>query len=72
MGQMQAVVVHRLHGRDCVDERIRELLEGKRELFDLYAKGSAVKDASHQATETEMAKAVVAVEQARLLETATA
>ncbi len=72
MGQMETVVVHRLHARNCVDERIRELLEGKRELFELYAQGSAVKEASHQATEPEMAKAVVQVEQARLSEKARA
>ncbi|MCB9882119.1 MAG: DEAD/DEAH box helicase [Planctomycetes bacterium] len=66
MGQKEKVVVHRFFARDCVDERIRELLEGKQELFELYAAGSAIKDMSRQATETEMAHAVVAVEQARL------
>ncbi len=66
MGQTERVVVHRLFARDSVDERIKELLEGKQELFVRYAKDSVIKAASAEATETSLAKLVVAAEQARL------
>ncbi|GJM21665.1 MAG: helicase SNF2 [Planctomycetota bacterium] len=66
MGQTEKVVVHRLLARDSVDERIVELLEDKRELFDLYARESAVKEAAADASEGSLAKMVVEVEQARL------
>jgi len=66
MGQTERVVVHRLLARDSVDERIMELLAGKQELFERYARESALKAASSEATETALARMVVEVEQARL------
>ena len=66
MGQTERVVVHRLLARDSVDERVVELLEGKQELFKQYARHSVLKAASKEATETELAKMMVAVEQGRL------
>jgi SNF2 family DNA or RNA helicase len=70
MGQSERVVVHRLFARDSVDERIKELLEGKQELFARYARDSVIKSASAEATEASLAKMVVAVEQARLADEA--
>lgn len=45
MGQVDTVLVHRLLAKDSVDERIRELLDRKTELFDAYARPSDAKDA---------------------------
>ena len=68
MGQTERVVVHRLLATDTVDERIVELLEDKRDLFELYARDSLVKEAAADATEASLAKMVVEVERARMAE----
>ena len=69
MGQVRAVVAHRLLAEDGVDERIVELLAGKRRVFDAYVRESSVAAASVAAvdvTEAGLAREVVALEQARL------
>jgi hypothetical protein len=69
MGQVRAVVAHRLLAEDGVDERIVELLAGKRRVFDAYVRESSVAAASVAAvdvTEAGLAREVVAMEQARL------
>ncbi|MFC8734344.1 hypothetical protein ACFT5B_17970 [Luteimicrobium sp. NPDC057192] len=60
---------HRLLAEDGVDERIVELLAGKREVFDDYVRRSRVAAAAVSAvdvTEAGLARDVVAWEQARL------
>lgn len=49
MGQVRRVQVHRLLAKDSVDERIRELQQGKRLLFDAYARRSDAKEADRRA-----------------------
>jgi SNF2 family DNA or RNA helicase len=69
MGQVRAVVAHRLLAEDGVDERIVELLAGKRRVFDAYVRESSVAAAAVAAvdvTEAGLAREVVAMEQARL------
>lgn len=69
MGQLQGVQVHRLLTTDSVDERMQEILAVKARLFAQFAAQSEVAEASPQATditEAEVAKEVIAKEQARL------
>lgn len=66
MGQTRRVVVHRLLARNSVDERLVEILKGKRELFEQFARQSLIKEASAAATEPGLAQAIVRAEQARL------
>ena len=66
MGQTNRVIVHRLLARDTCDQTLLELLAEKSELFDAYARQSLVKEASAQATETSLAKAVIDAEHRRL------
>ncbi|NKX93518.1 DEAD/DEAH box helicase [Sanguibacter hominis ATCC BAA-789] len=69
MGQVRPVRVHRLLGADGVDERIVEILEGKREVFDDYVRVSSLAQAavgSVDAARGDLAREVVAAEQARL------
>lgn len=69
MGQLRPVQVHRLLVEDSVDERIEELLAGKRHVFDTYARESSLADrtlAAVDVSEAELARQVVAAEQARL------
>lgn len=82
MGQLETVQVHRLLTDDAVDERITELLARKKALFDDYARESATADSAPEAvdvgaaaavaaaelTDAELARQVVAAEQARLAE----
>jgi len=63
MGQTRRVVVHRLLARDCVDERLVELLAEKQDLFERFARDSLVKEASEQATASA---AIVAAERRRM------
>jgi superfamily II DNA or RNA helicase len=69
MGQVRPVDVHRLLCEDSVDQRVLELLAGKREAFDEYARRSdmanATPDAVDTGSETELRKAIVAAERAR-------
>jgi superfamily II DNA or RNA helicase len=70
MGQVRRVDVHRLLCEDSVDQRILELLAGKREAFDEYARRSdmanATPDALDTGSETELRHAIVAAERTRL------
>jgi SNF2 family DNA or RNA helicase len=52
MGQVRTVQVHRLLAKDCIDERIREIQQGKRLLFDEFARKSDAKDADRRAVDT--------------------
>jgi SNF2 family DNA or RNA helicase len=51
MGQVRTVQVHRLLAKDCIDERIREIQQGKRLLFDEFARKSDAKDADRRAVD---------------------
>jgi len=70
MGQVRPVDVHRLLCEDSVDQRILELLAGKREAFDEYARRSdmakATPDAVGTGSEAELRHAIVAAERKRL------
>lgn len=71
MGQVQSVQVHRLLSEDGVDQRILELLAGKRQLFDEFARVSDMADSAPEAvdlSEAELAREVVAAERRRLFE----
>jgi superfamily II DNA or RNA helicase len=52
MGQVRTVQVHRLLAQDSIDERIREVQEGKRLLFDEFARRSEAKEADARAVDT--------------------
>ncbi|GAA3360071.1 DEAD/DEAH box helicase [Saccharopolyspora gregorii] len=52
MGQTRKVHVHRILAKDTVDQRLRELLEGKSRLFDAYARESAAKLTDPEALNT--------------------
>jgi hypothetical protein len=69
MGQTRRVVVHRLLARDCVDERLVEMLAEKQDLFERFARESLIKEASEEATATGPARAIIEAERARLGET---
>jgi SNF2 family DNA or RNA helicase len=66
MGQTRRVVVHRLLARNSVDERMLEILRGKREVFETYARDSLIKEASAEATETQMTNAIIKAELERI------
>ena len=70
MGQVRPVDVHRLLCEDSVDQRVLELLAGKREAFDEYARRSdmanATPDAVDTGSETVLRHAIVAAERTRL------
>ena len=70
MGQVRPVDVHRLLCEDSVDQRVLELLAGKREAFDEYARrsdmASAAPDAVDASSEAELRQAIVAAERRRL------
>lgn len=51
MGQARTVQVHRLLAEDSVDEAMRDLVAAKAELFDEYARPSALAEASADATD---------------------
>jgi superfamily II DNA or RNA helicase len=70
MGQVQSVQVHRLLSEEGVDQRITELLAGKRRIFDDFARVSDTAAASPEAvdlSEAELVQEVVAAERQRLL-----
>lgn len=54
MGQVRTVQVHRLLAKDSIDERIREIQDGKRLLFDHFARRSDAKDADSRAVDTTL------------------
>jgi SNF2 family DNA or RNA helicase len=79
MGQARRVHVHRLLAKDSVDERMLEILRGKRSLFEEYVTRSDLKDASPDAidisdvdeaqrvaSEAEAERLIIAREQQRL------
>ncbi|MEU8055229.1 DEAD/DEAH box helicase [Microbispora bryophytorum] len=69
MGQVQSVQVHRLLSEDSVDQRIVELVAGKRRLFDDFARVSDMANSAPEAvdlSEAELAREVVAAERQRL------
>jgi superfamily II DNA or RNA helicase len=71
MGQVQSVQVHRLLSEDGVDQRIVELLAGKRQLFDEFARVSDMAGSTPEAvdlSEAELVREVVAAERKRLAE----
>lgn len=73
MGQARPVDVHRLYAEDSVDQRMLEILAGKRALFEEYVRRSDLKDASPDAVDISnlaIAKQVVneAEEERRIIE----
>lgn len=73
MGQVQTVQVHRLLSEDIVDQRIIELLAGKKRLFNDFARVSDMADSTPEAvdlSEAELVREVVAAERQRLAERA--
>ena len=66
MGQTRRVIVHRLLARNAVDERLLEVLRGKKEIFETYARDSLVKEASAEAIEAQVANTIIEAELERL------
>jgi SNF2 family DNA or RNA helicase len=69
MGQLESVQVHRLLSEEGVDQRIREILARKRELFEEFARHSETADSAPEAydiSEAELAREVIAAERERL------
>ena len=69
MGQTSTVQVHRLLSENSVDERIREILADKKQLFDEFARDSVIAAQAPDAvdvTDAELARLVVAAERERL------
>ncbi|MGW9307771.1 DEAD/DEAH box helicase [Saccharomonospora azurea] len=52
MGQVRKVQVHRLLAKGSVDERLREVQENKKLLFDEFARKSDAKEADRRAVDT--------------------
>lgn len=69
MGQTDSVQVHRLLTEGGVDERIREILAEKRQLFDEFARDSVIAKRAPDAvdvSDAELARLVIAAERERL------
>jgi SNF2 family DNA or RNA helicase len=68
MGQIRRVQVHRLLAADSVDQRMLEILETKKELFDAFARRSDTAETMPEAVDVgpAMAKQVIAAERERL------
>lgn len=69
MGQTNTVQVHRLLTENSVDERIREILADKKQLFDEFARDSVIAKQAPDAvdvTDAELARIVIAAERERL------
>jgi superfamily II DNA or RNA helicase len=69
MGQTNTVQVHRLLTENSIDERIREILAAKRQVFDEFARDSVIAKQAPDAvdiTDAELARMVVAAERERL------
>ncbi|MFC8718577.1 DEAD/DEAH box helicase [Kitasatospora sp. NPDC057198] len=67
MGQIRRVRVHRLLATDSLDRRLVELLRGKAELFDRYARRSDLAEAAPEAVDiSDRALAVRIVEDEQL------
>jgi superfamily II DNA or RNA helicase len=69
MGQLRPVHVHRLLAEGTVDQRMREILATKRQLFDEYVRMSDLKDASPHAIDVSaLAAAPQAESERRIIE----
>lgn len=69
MGQLESVQVHRLLSEEGVDQRVRDILARKRELFNDFARISETAGSAPEAfdlSEAELARDVVAAERERL------
>ncbi|WP_435125579.1 DEAD/DEAH box helicase [Micromonospora tulbaghiae] len=69
MGQVQSVQVHRLLSENSVDQRITELLAGKKQLFNEFARVSDTAASTPEAvdlSEAELVREVIAAERQRL------
>jgi superfamily II DNA or RNA helicase len=69
MGQIRRVQVHRLLAADSVDQRMLEILETKKELFDAFARRSDTAETLPEAVDLSgpaLARKVIAVERERL------
>ncbi|GAA1135569.1 hypothetical protein GCM10009583_01610 [Ornithinicoccus hortensis] len=69
MGQTRNVQVHRLLTENSVDERIRDILVEKKQLFEKFARESVIAKHAPDAvdvTDAELARLVVAAERERL------
>lgn len=69
MGQLESVQVHRLLSDEGVDQRIREILATKKELFESFARESETAASAPEAydvTEAELARDIIAAERERL------
>lgn len=69
MGQLESVQVHRLVSDEGVDQRVRDLLARKKELFESFARESDTAASAPEAydiTEAELARDIIAAERERL------
>jgi hypothetical protein len=69
MGQLESVQVHRLLSEEGVDQRIREILGRKSELFEDFARISETAGSAPEAydvSEAEIAREIIAAERERL------
>lgn len=69
MGQLESVQVHRLLSEEGVDQRIREILARKSELFAEFARISETAESAPEAydvSEAELAREIIAAERERL------
>ena len=69
MGQLESVQVHRLLSDQGVDQRLREILAVKKELFESFARESDTAASAPEAfdvTEAELARDIIAAERERL------
>jgi SNF2 family DNA or RNA helicase len=69
MGQLESVQVHRLLSEEGVDQRIRDILARKQELFEEFARESDTADSAPEAcdvSEAELAREIIADERERL------
>lgn len=66
MGQINNVMVHRLLIKDCIDERMLNLVYSKQALFDMYADRSLVGDKDLMLNEKDALKEMIVAERKRL------
>ncbi|MFV8277336.1 SNF2-related protein [Mycobacteroides abscessus] len=69
MGQLKSVQVHRLLSDEGVDQRLREILAAKKELFESFARESDTAASAPEAydiTEAELTRDIIAAERERL------
>ncbi|WP_425005606.1 DEAD/DEAH box helicase [Mycolicibacterium sp. S3B2] len=69
MGQLESIQVHRLLSDEGVDQRLRDILATKKELFESFARESETAASAPEAydvTEAELARDIIAAERERL------